>query len=293
MSPVLQPLPEVPWGLSIGLYFILAGVAAGTTLVAEWVEPQDNHTAVAFTWKTSWVAMVALALCGVLLVVDLGRPARFFLMLTRFSTLGSAMSVGAKLIALKGFLLALYLYLLHRRRHALATGDVTLAPGVTRATYTVVPALLAVASLCLAAYPAVLLARTWFAPLAASSGAALLFVTTALLMGTAVATGAAPDETLGARLRGVMLFLGAAQLCLLLLAGLALYGGSPVLERALGALIVGRAAAVFWVLVVGVGLGVPLVALAAMRQQRLVTIASALCLFVGAATLRFLLFTVA
>jgi formate-dependent nitrite reductase membrane component NrfD len=293
MSPGLHPLPEVPWGPIIGVYFILAGMAAGTTLVAEWVEPQDNHTAVAFAWKTSWVALAVLSLCGVLLIVDLGRPARFFLMLTRFSNPGSAMSVGAKLIALKGFLLVLYLYLLHRRRSALATGDVELAPGVTRAVYAVVPALLAIASLCLAAYPAILLARTWFSPLAASSGAALLFVTTALLMGAAVATCATHDETLVTRLRGVMLFLGAAQLCLLLLAGLALHGGSPALERALDALIAGRTAAIFWGLAMGVGLGVPLVALTAMRQQYLVTMASALCLFAGAATLRFLIFTVA
>ena len=293
MSPVLQPLPEVPWGPLIGVYFILAGVAAGTTLVAAWVEPQDDRTAVAFAWQTSWVAMLALVLCGVLLIVDLGRPARFFLMLTRFSNLGSAMSVGAKLIALKGFLLALYLYLLYRRRHALATGDVALTPGMTRAAYTVVPTLLAVVSLCLAAYPAILLARTWSSPLAASAGAALLFMTTALLMGAAVATCVAHDEMLVTQLRGVMLFLSAGQPCLLLVAGLALYGGSPALERALGALIVGRAAAVFWLLAVGVGLGVPLVALAAMRQGRLVTMASALCLLVGAATLRFLIFTVA
>ena len=293
MSPGLQPLPEVPWGPIIGVYFILAGLAAGTTLVAEWVAPQDNRTSVAFAWKTSWVALVALMLCGVLLIVDLGRPARFFLMLTRFSNPGSAMSVGAKLIALKGFLLALYLYLLHRRRSALATGDMALAPGVTRAAYTVIPTLLAVASLCLAAYPAILLARTWFSPLAASSGAALLFVTTALLMGAAVAACAAHDETLVTRLRGVMLFLGTAQLCLLLLAGLALYGGSPALERALEALIAGRNALVFWGLAMGVGLGIPLVALAAMRRQHLVTIASAVCLLVGAATLRFLIFTVA
>jgi formate-dependent nitrite reductase membrane component NrfD len=293
MSPGLYPLPEVPWGPMIGVYFILAGMAAGTTLVAEWVMPQDARSAVAFAWKTSWVALVALVLCGVLLIVDLGRPARFFLMLTRFANPSSAMAVGAKLIALKGLLLALYLYLLYRRRHALATGDVALAPGVTRVAYTVIPALLAVASLCLAAYPAILLARTWLSPLAASSGAALLFVTTALLMGTAVATGAAYDETLVARLRGAMLFLGAAQVCLLLLAGLALYGGSPALERALDALISGRAAAIFWGLAMGVGLSVPLAALAATRQQRLVTIASALCLFVGAATLRFLIFIVA
>ena len=292
MSPVLQPLPEVPWGPVIGMYFILAGVAAGTTLVAEWVEPQDDHTAMAFVWKTSWVAMVALILCGVLLIVDLGRPARFFLMLTRFANLGSAMSIGAKIIALKGFLLALYLYLLRRRRHALATGDVIMAPGMTRVAYTVVPALLAVVSLCLAAYPAILLARTWFAPLAASAGAALLFVTTALLLGAAVATCVAYDETLVTRLRGIMLFLGVAQLGLLLLAGLALYGGAPAVERALGTLLIGRAAAVFWLLAMGMGLGVPLVALAAVQQQRLIVMASAVCLFVGAATLRFLIFTV-
>ena len=293
MSPGLYPLPDGPWGPIIGVYFILAGMAAGTTLVAEWVAPQDARTAVALAWKTSWVALAALLLCGVLLIVDLGRPARFFLMLTRFANPGSAMSVGAKLIALKGLLLALYLSRLYRRRHALAAGDVTLAPGVTRAVYTVVPALLAVPSLCLAAYPAMLLARTWFSPLTASSGAALLFVTTALLMGTAVAACMARDETLVARLQGVMLFLGTAHLCLLLLAGLALYGGSPALERALGVLIGGRAAAVFWGLTMGVGLGILLVALTVMRQQRLVVLASAFCLFVGAATLRFLMFTVA
>ena len=90
-----------------------------------------------------------------------------------------------------------------------------------------------------------------------------------------------------------MLFLCVTQLYLLLLVGLALYGGSPALERALGALIGGRPAAVFWGLAMGAKLGVPLIALATMRQQRLVTITSALCLFVGAATLGFLVFTVA
>ncbi len=292
MSPVVHPLPEVPWGLMIGIYFILAGVAAGTTLMAEGVAPQDDRMAVAFAWRTSWVALVVLILCGVLLIVDLGRPARFFLMMTRFANPGSAMAVGAKLIALKGFLLALYLYLLHRRRRALAAGDMALAPGVTQTAYTVVPVLLAAASLCLAAYPAILLAQTWFSPLAASSGAALLFVTTALLMGAAVATCTAPDATVVARLRGVMLCLGAAQLGLLLLVGLALYGGPPAGERALGILLGGRAAVVFWGLAVSVGLGVPLVMLAVLRQQRLVMMVSAGCLFVGAAMLRFLIFTV-
>src|SRR5207244_13424852 len=125
----------------IGAYVVLGGVAAWMTLVVAWVEREDDRLGLGFAWSSSWLAMAALVLCGVLLTVDLGRPARFFLMLTRFSNPGSAMSVGAKLIALKGFLLALYLYLLYRRRRALATGDADLAPGVTRAAYTVIPAL--------------------------------------------------------------------------------------------------------------------------------------------------------
>lgn len=293
MSPLAQPLPTAPWGVLVGVYFMLIGVASGTTLVAEWVRPQDERTAVPFVWKMGWIALLTLVVCGVILIVDLGRPARFFLMLTSVANPGSVMSIGAKLIALKGFLVVLYLGLLYRRRRALAMGDVALAPGATQALYTLVQTLLAIASVCLAAYPAVLLSRTWGSPLAASPGSALLFVTTALLMGAAVATLVARDvDTLG-RLRGAMRFLAGAQLGLLLLAGLALYGGAPKLEQALDTLVAGRAAVPFWSLAVGLGLGVPSVALATGRYPRLLTTVSALCLLVGAATLRFLAFTVA
>src|SRR6202007_1063783 len=65
MSPVVHPLPAIPWGLMIGVCFILAGVAAGTTLVAEWVAPQDDRRAVVFAWRTNWVALGVLILCGV------------------------------------------------------------------------------------------------------------------------------------------------------------------------------------------------------------------------------------
>ncbi len=292
MTPLLRPLPEAPWPWLIGLYFILAGIAAGTTLIAEWLQPEDERAAVAFTWRMNWLSLFALVLCGVILIVDLGRPARFFLMVTSFANFGSAMSVGAKLIACKGALLVGYLYLLWRRRRALASGDTILAPGLTQTVYSAVPVLLAIASLCLAVYPAILLARTWSSPLAASAGAGLLFVSTALVMGAALATVLTRDSVLLARLRSLMLFLAGAQLCLLPFAGLALYDSTPAQEHALQTLVRGQAAVFFWGLVIGVGLLLPGVTLLA-RSRHGFVILCGFCLLVGAATLRFLVFSVA
>jgi len=292
MSPVLQPLPQPPWPPLIGVYFILAGLAAGTSLVAEWVRPRQDGDAVRFAWKMGWLAVLALLLCGGILIVDLGRPERFVLMLTSVANLGSAMSAGAKLLALKGWLLAVLLYLLYRRRRALAAGDMTLAPGVTQTVYTVIPGLLAVASLCLAVYPAMLLARTWSAPLAASAGAGMVFASTALLMGLACGGLLSPDAEHTGRLRAMMLFLAVAQLGLLLFAGLSLYGGTPALAHALCTLTTGSAAGLFWGLAVGVGLGLPCVLLLAGPPHRALTLLSGACLLVGAATLRWLVFAV-
>lgn len=293
MSPAFSPLPTAPWGPSIGVYFILAGIAAGTSLIAEWLRPQDERQAVAFAWTMGWCSMIALLLCGVILIVDLGQPRRFVLMLTSFANLGSAMSVGAKLIALKGFLLILHLALLGRRRRAIAAGDTALAPGITQTVYRMVPASLAVASLCLAVYPGMLLARTWSSPLATNPGTGLLFVTTALLMGAAVGLLLARDAVHASQLRGKLLFLASAQLCLFLLTGLSLYGGSPTLARVLTMLLTGQAATLFWGVAVVLGLVLPLGALVLGWRQRLVTRLSALGLLVGAATLRWLFFTVA
>ncbi|MGE3536450.1 MAG: NrfD/PsrC family molybdoenzyme membrane anchor subunit [Candidatus Tectimicrobiota bacterium] len=292
MSPILRPLPEAPWGILIAVYFILAGLAAGTTLVGEWLQPDDERTAVALTWRLSWVTLLALLACGVLLIADLGQPQRFFLMLTSFKNLGSAMSIGAKLIACKSCLVLLSLYLLARRRRALAAGDLTLAPGLTSAVYTVVPILLTISSVCLAMYPAILLAHTWSAPLAASSGAALLFVSTALVMGLATATLLTRDTALLARLRRSMLHVVGAQCGLLLFAGLALHGTTPALSHALHTLLQGQAAPLFWGLAVGVGLLLPWATLWSGAQHGLL-IFSGLCLLVGAASLRFLVFSVA
>jgi Ni/Fe-hydrogenase subunit HybB-like protein len=187
MSSTIQPMLEAPWGAIIGVYFVLVGLATGITLLTLWIHPQDDRARVHYEWVTTWVAFMALAAASILLVIDLGQPSRFYLMITSFSNLASPMSIGAKLIALKLYLLAMYLYLLTRRRGALTAGDVSLTGHATQTLFAVIPAALGLISLALAVYPAILLARTWSSPLAHTAGAGVLFLSTALLMGTAVA----------------------------------------------------------------------------------------------------------
>jgi formate-dependent nitrite reductase membrane component NrfD len=233
-----------------------------------------------------------------ILIVDLGRPVRFFLMLTEFGNLGSAMSVGAKLIAVKSFFLGRYIYLLYRMRHGLGPADQPAPVAVSRAFSVAVPALLGITSLGLAVYPAFLLARTWMSPLASTPGSGLLFLSTAMIMGAAVAViivAASPsraDQELRQQLVRTLLLLVVVELLLLLLAGLSLIGRGPDLARAMQDVVAGRSAAIFWGLVVATGLAVPLVGLLAMPRNRLVMLIGAAGALVGASATRYLIFVV-
>ena len=90
--PVVKPpvwSPEVPW------YFFTGGILGGAAtlaLAAEW--RGDERLA----WSARVVAMCAGTVSPVLLISDLGRPARFFNMLRVFRPT-SPMSVGSWLLA--------------------------------------------------------------------------------------------------------------------------------------------------------------------------------------------------
>ena len=75
--------PEPEWTWLIVLYFFLGGIAAGSYFMGALLElfgqPSD-HPAVRIT---HWLAFPLLAVCGILLVADLGRPERFFHMLVQ------------------------------------------------------------------------------------------------------------------------------------------------------------------------------------------------------------------
>lgn len=294
-----HPVAQVPWGALVAVYFILAGLASGTTLWCWWNRPRDQDAADAFEWIAGLVALVALTACGLILIIDLDRPGRFFLMLTELSNLGSMMSLGAKLIALKVAFLVLYLFLILRRRQARAIGDTSEPTGATRVLYHATPALVGVTSLGVAIYPAFLLSHTWASPLAASPGSGLMFLSTAMLMGAAVAAilaSAMPriaEEMFRVRVGRALVVLLVIEILLLLFEGLALHASNqPPLAGALRDLQSGGASAVFWLLVVGIGLVVPLVGLIARPQNRWVLTASSIAVLIGAGATRYLLFTV-
>jgi hypothetical protein len=223
-----HPLAAPPWGPGIGVYIVLTGLASGLTLVTRFVRPADERTQARIDWLSGWTTLVCLAVCTIILVADLGRPARFFLMVTELENLGSLMSLGAKIIALKIGLLVLHLALVGRRWQALDAGDLALDGRATRAVYTAVPDALAVVSFALAIYPAFLLSWTWSSPAARGAGAALLYVSSSAVLGAGATNvivmfaGGFRDRATGERLRLILRYLLAAHIVTLAFVAIAL-----------------------------------------------------------------------
>ncbi|MBA3393725.1 MAG: polysulfide reductase NrfD [Deltaproteobacteria bacterium] len=293
-----HPLPESPWGTLLAVYFILIGISSGITLQLWWTRPRDSKAADSFEWYGGLVAAVALGIASIILIIDLGQPQRFFLMLTSFSNLGSPMAVGAKLLALKSGLLALYLFLLFKRRQAHAAGDSTSPVGATATLYRVVPVLLGISSFGLAVYPATLLSRTWISPMAMSPAASVIFLCTAMAAGAAIAVILAhvvpglADQHFRARIVGTLVFLVAIQGLLFIFEGLALHGNVPALSSSLNEMISGRWSRTFWGLVVVAGLVVPLVTLVGFSRHRIAVIVGATGVLIGTGAARYLFFIV-
>jgi formate-dependent nitrite reductase membrane component NrfD len=290
-----HPLPEAPWGSLLGVYLILIGLATGLTLLVQWLRPADAETADTFEWGATWVALAATVACGLILIVDLGRPERFFLMLTRFGSTESVMSWGAKLIALKAGLLLVQLYLLHRRRKERAGGAEVPEDAVTRWVVRAVPGLLVLVSIALAVYPALLLARTWSSPLASTPGVSILFPVTALAMGGAAAALVAlvlPGSAYGElrdRLERVLLFLLGTQGVLLLFAWVGGLGAGRETARLWAVLLSGESAGLFWAAVVGLVL--PGLLLLSMPRNKRALALSAVATLASAGAVRFLMFS--
>lgn len=172
--------PETPWGALIGIYFGLAGVIGGLPLIAASVLRSDGHSLLARDTKRTVLAVCggAIAVAALLLVLDLGRPGRFYLMVTEFSAT-SPISVGAKLLALDGYLTAA-LWFLYTRASGSSQPEANAKPSrVLR----VLEALALFVSLSIAIYPALVAGASYHSPLARLPGSTVLFIVTALIMG--------------------------------------------------------------------------------------------------------------
>jgi hypothetical protein len=130
-GPIIHP---PVWTWEVPLYFWFGGMAAGASFVALACDlSRDEHSATV----ARKVALGALAPCPVLLILDLGRPERFYNMLRIFKP-RSPMSVGAWALTAFGNLAAASVGadLLGRRREAKALGAANAIVGGYLGSYT-------------------------------------------------------------------------------------------------------------------------------------------------------------
>jgi formate-dependent nitrite reductase membrane component NrfD len=96
------------WGWWVVLYFFFGGIAAGAYFIATLIDLVGDERDRPIAKIGYYVAAPLVALCGVLLIVDLGRPERFWHMLIQSNTswpmfkYWSPMSIGAWALLLFG-----------------------------------------------------------------------------------------------------------------------------------------------------------------------------------------------
>ena len=297
------PLPEPTWGAVVAAYFVLIGLPSGLGLIGWWLASR-GPAGTRLERYANYLSLAALAVVGVLLIVDLGRPERFFLMLTRFDNLASPISVGAKLIAVKGALLAVIVFGAYRAARTITTGETVaparpgLSPHGSRLAHTGLRVALLATSFALAVYPAAVLSRSWASPLAGTPGAALLFLLTSLLLGVgavAVVVGlAAPNAhlaVLATPLRRALIVVLAGYAIALAMEALTVVG-DPRLNAPLAALTSGGYAVAWWGGVLGLGVAAPAAGLRLFPSRRAGLVAAGLAGAIGACLARYLLFAV-
>jgi len=130
-GPVMKP---AVWTWEVPLYFWTGGIAAGSGFVALACDLAGDSASAATARK---VSLAAVAPSPLLLIADLGRPARFLNMLRIFKP-RSPMSMGAWCLTLFGNLMAAAVGadLLGRRREARAIGAAAAVVGGYLGSYT-------------------------------------------------------------------------------------------------------------------------------------------------------------
>lgn len=267
------------WPLLIDVYFFLGGIAGGAFVVATVANLLDASRYRAVVRAGYYLALLALLPCPILLIVDLGVPARFINMLMAFNP-SSPMSMGAWALlgfSLMAFLAALFTFL-QDTRGARDLSAATRAVGVIGAFF----------GFFLAAYPGVLLGATarplWthahvlgalFLAVGASTGAAAIALVLWALRrsGDAVArVSTVMVVALIVQLVAVVIFVAAVST-----------SGSTGAAQALALLLSGSLSGTFWGGAVVIGLLLPIVlgSMAIRRRSSGLVAATAVLVLIG------------
>ncbi|HEU4370865.1 MAG TPA: NrfD/PsrC family molybdoenzyme membrane anchor subunit [Methylomirabilota bacterium] len=269
------------WPFLIDVYFFLGGLAGGAFVIATVANLLDSRRFRDVVRVGYYLALAALIPCPIILIVDLGVPARFMNMVLNFNPL-SPMSMGAW--ALLGFsacaFLAALMTLLEDTGRAANLSGSKVVVGVIGGFF----------GFFLAAYPGVLLGVTarplWieghalgalFLAVGASSGAAAIALF--LMLG-----GRRSAEGIGAVRTMLVLALLIQLLSVIVFVASVQMSGSAASVRALALLTSGRFSMTFWIGAVLVGSVLPLViGLATLKRRSygLTALASLLVLVGG------------
>ena len=96
----IPPIKEHTWTWEIPIYFWLGGIGAGSH-VASTIARMVGHTDRAFLRTARYTTLITMILSPILLIMDLGRPERFYNML-RIVKLRSPMSTGSWALSIFG-----------------------------------------------------------------------------------------------------------------------------------------------------------------------------------------------
>ena len=171
---------SAPFGFQIILYLFLAGIAAGSAMVASLMLPRSDPDAFVVGKRSLVLSIIAISIGVIFLVADLANPSEFFLILTKANP-ASAIAWGARIVT-SFSLVAVFCWTLYRGK---STGSATRAECASLWV-------LRLLALALAIYPgfvlmqgkAMALWNTWIiVPLIALSGLHAGFAASSLLSG--------------------------------------------------------------------------------------------------------------
>lgn len=266
----------IHWSWAIAVYLFLAGVSAGSIIVAllvKWNRHERSNSSIwdAMIKSGAVVAPLAILLGLMLLIVDLGRPLSFYWLLIRYNPT-SVMSLGVVFLLIYTPIVLVFMFLVFERsilKYAWLSpleGIVGWVKGL-HSYAKMIEYFLIIAALCVGSYTGFLLSALYAIPLWNSPVLPILFLTSSISSGIAVNIligllffkSTINTESIKYLLvLDLRVILTELPLLGIFFIGL-FYGGGEASLAAKAALSHGFLAFVFWGGVIGMGLLLPLV----------------------------------